>query len=176
MKKNESGRSMVEMLGVLAIIGVLSVGGIAGYTMAMNRYRANEVVDMANKYAVIAYSAYMTNKMMNNGTVKGDPIPSFAKSGLFGGLSSVNGTTLGDDNGKAKMVKLNDAGWAEVETGVEDAQGVAVTLTFADKKTCQAAATSLGIPVGGGASKSSMAANGCDSEDSSTLTPVFKQS
>lgn len=29
--KNESGRSMVEMLGVLAIIGVLSVGGIAGH-------------------------------------------------------------------------------------------------------------------------------------------------
>ena len=27
---NESGRSMIEMLGVLAIIGVLSVGGIAG--------------------------------------------------------------------------------------------------------------------------------------------------
>ena len=26
----QSGRSMVEMLGVLAIIGVLSVGGIAG--------------------------------------------------------------------------------------------------------------------------------------------------
>ena len=177
MKKNESGRSMVEMLGVLAIIGVLSVGGIAGYTMAMNRYRANEVVDMANKYAVIAYSAYMTNKMMNNGTVKGDPIPSFAKSGLFGGLSSVNGTTLGDDNGKAKMVKLNGTSWAEVaNTGVDDAQGVAVTLAFADKKTCQAAATSLGIPVGGGASKSSMAANGCDSEDGSTLTPVFKQS
>ena len=41
---NESGRSMVEMLGVLAIIGVLSIGGIAGYTMAMNRYRANEVI------------------------------------------------------------------------------------------------------------------------------------
>ena len=176
MKKNESGRSMVEMLGVLAIIGVLSVGGIAGYTMAMNRYRANEVVDMANKYAVIAYSAYMTNKMMNNGTVKGDPIPSFAKSGLFGRLSSVNGTTLGDDNGKAKMVKLDGTSWAEVETGVEDAQGVAVTLTFADKKICQAAATSLGIPVGGGASKSSMAASGCGAETGSVLTPVFKQS
>jgi len=28
-KKNQSGRSMVEMLGVLAIIGVLSVGGIS---------------------------------------------------------------------------------------------------------------------------------------------------
>ena len=31
MTKLESGRSMVEMLGVLAIIGVLSIGGIAGY-------------------------------------------------------------------------------------------------------------------------------------------------
>ena len=44
---------MVEMLGVLAIIGVLSIGGIAGYTMAMNRYRANEVIDAASKMAVI---------------------------------------------------------------------------------------------------------------------------
>ena len=30
-----TGRSMVEMLGVLAIIGVLSVGAIAGYSKAM---------------------------------------------------------------------------------------------------------------------------------------------
>ena len=30
-KTDQSGRSMVEMLGVLAIIGVLSVGGISGY-------------------------------------------------------------------------------------------------------------------------------------------------
>ena len=56
MKKNESGRSMVEMLGVLAIIGVLSIGGIAGYTLAMNRYRANEILDTAAKVAVIAMS------------------------------------------------------------------------------------------------------------------------
>jgi type II secretory pathway pseudopilin PulG len=51
---NESGRSMVEMLGVLAIIGVLSVGGIAGYTRAMRNWRANEIIDAANKAVVIA--------------------------------------------------------------------------------------------------------------------------
>ena len=56
MRKNESGRSMVEMLGVLAIIGVLSIGGIAGYTLSMNRYRANEGVDFANKVASLAYA------------------------------------------------------------------------------------------------------------------------
>ncbi len=55
-KDAEDGRSMVEMLGVLAIIGVLSIGGIAGYTMAMNRYRANEILDVASKVAVIAMS------------------------------------------------------------------------------------------------------------------------
>ena len=38
----QSGRSMVEMLGVLAIIGVLSVGAIAGYSKAMMKYRLNK--------------------------------------------------------------------------------------------------------------------------------------
>ncbi len=57
MKKLESGRSMVEMLGVLAIIGVLSIGGIAGYTMAMNRYKANELLNAASMASVMALSA-----------------------------------------------------------------------------------------------------------------------
>ena len=35
------GRSMIEMLGVLAIIAVLSVGGIAGYSKAMAMWRSN---------------------------------------------------------------------------------------------------------------------------------------
>ncbi len=38
----EQGRSMVEMLGVLAIIGVLSVGAIAGYSKAMMKYKLNK--------------------------------------------------------------------------------------------------------------------------------------
>ena len=39
------GRSMIEMLGVLAIIGVLSVGGIAGYSKAMEQYKIIKSVD-----------------------------------------------------------------------------------------------------------------------------------
>lgn len=41
----QSGRSMVEMLGTLAIIGVLSIGGITGYSYAMDKYRANEIIN-----------------------------------------------------------------------------------------------------------------------------------
>ena len=52
-KTKESGRSMVEMLGVLAIIGVLSVGGIAGYTTAMNKHRANQILNGASVRAIV---------------------------------------------------------------------------------------------------------------------------
>ena len=39
-----SGRSMIEMLGVLAIIGVLSITALVGFTYAMNKHRANETI------------------------------------------------------------------------------------------------------------------------------------
>ena len=42
------GRSMVEMLGVLAIIGVLSVGAIAGYSKAMMKYKLNKHAEQMN--------------------------------------------------------------------------------------------------------------------------------
>ncbi len=44
-KNLQSGRSMVEMLGTLAIIGVLSVGAIAGYSYGMDKYRANQTIN-----------------------------------------------------------------------------------------------------------------------------------
>lgn len=47
-KSEQSGRSMVEMLGVLAIIGVLSVGGIAGYSKAMAKFKLSKVMDQVS--------------------------------------------------------------------------------------------------------------------------------
>ena len=38
------GRSMVEMLGVLAVIGVLSAGALAGFNNAMKRHKTNQVI------------------------------------------------------------------------------------------------------------------------------------
>ncbi len=48
-----SGRSMIEMLGVLAIIGVLSVGGIAGYSKAMEKWKINKSI---SEYNLIIFS------------------------------------------------------------------------------------------------------------------------
>ena len=55
--QNERGRSMIEMLGVLAIIGVLTVGGFALISKMSNAHRANVVIDeigvLANKTRMV---------------------------------------------------------------------------------------------------------------------------
>lgn len=58
MKKiSQSGRSMMEMLGVLAIVGVLSVGGFAMVGKMQANYEANkvmdEIADLANRVRVV---------------------------------------------------------------------------------------------------------------------------
>ena len=45
----QSGRSMIEMLGVLAIVGGLSVGGIAGYSKAMTKFKINKTADQISQ-------------------------------------------------------------------------------------------------------------------------------
>ena len=52
-KDSEQGRSMVEMLGVLAIMGVLSVGGIAALSYGIRKSRANTLLNEAQKRAVV---------------------------------------------------------------------------------------------------------------------------
>ena len=38
------GRTLLEMLGVLAIVGILSIAALVGFTYAMNKHRANETI------------------------------------------------------------------------------------------------------------------------------------
>ena len=60
--KNQNGRSMIEMLGVLAIIGVLSVGGIAGYSKAMMKYRTNKTIEQITLISNNIRSFFATQK------------------------------------------------------------------------------------------------------------------
>ncbi len=58
-KPNENGRSMIEMLGVLAIIGVLSVGGIAGYSKAMETYKINTIKSQVAQLITNVHTLYI---------------------------------------------------------------------------------------------------------------------
>ena len=71
--KNESGRSMVEMLGTLAIMGLLGITGVQGYTTAMRRHRANELINEANKRAVMVATDLMVGKSPENIDLTGYP-------------------------------------------------------------------------------------------------------
>ena len=145
-RTNESGRSMVEMLGVLAIIGVLSIGGIAGYSMAMNRYRANEALDMATKFAVILYSSYQTSQATGNTswTAKNQTLES---AGL---VATGQGSTT--------------PGGAEITVKAVDNDKVTLTIDFKTDGVCKAGASILGVT------------GKCTGESSTSFDYEFKQS
>lgn len=80
-KSEQSGRSMVEMLGVLAIIGVLSVGGISGYSKAMSKYRVNKTMDQISMLVMnirslysssVDYDGFNTKNALAMGAIPGD--------------------------------------------------------------------------------------------------------
>ena len=92
----ESGRSMVEMLGVLAIVGVLSVGGIAGYSQAMSKFKVTKAMDqvqtiITNIRTLYAsqrtYTALTAAQALSMGILTEESYDSTANKGLnpFGG-------------------------------------------------------------------------------------------
>ena len=111
----QSGRSMIEMLGVLAIIGVLSVGGIAGYSKAMQKYRINKAIEQITLIAgnVRAFFAPQGNYVgVDNKTVlrKAKIIPDemweYNDDGTFKQFTNVFG--YGVDLGSADKSKVLD--------------------------------------------------------------------
>ncbi len=60
--KGESGRSMIEMLAVLVIIGVLSITALIGFRYAMELHKENETVDWVVKSIVGARTGFITDK------------------------------------------------------------------------------------------------------------------
>ena len=135
-KKLEAGRSMVEMLGVLAIIGVLSVGGIAGYSISMRKHRANAIIDLTSKYAVLIYGKCQ-QKIMD---------------GEITGLNSCNSRimpTLRDTDIGALPTGIASNGiWTHsIDTNLNtDIDTVVININFEDseKKLCQAVASTAG--------------------------------
>ena len=73
-----AGRSMVEMLGVLAIIGVLSVGAIAGYSKAMMKYKLNKQTEQIS--SILDYvNIHMDDFKRSKTSTAGNMIPLLKK-------------------------------------------------------------------------------------------------
>ncbi|MBQ8750701.1 MAG: hypothetical protein IJZ30_03595, partial [Alphaproteobacteria bacterium] len=100
LKSNENGRSMIEMLGVLAIVGVLSVGGIAGYGKAMQNFKINKLKDQIY-------------------TVSGNIMTTFVNEKNYGSLGITNATGIS----AAKGMKLIPADMIKEDGSVKHAFG-----------------------------------------------------
>ena len=96
--------------------------------MAMNRYRANEALDMANKFAVVVYSGYHTATAMGNTWSSGKV--TLESSGLIasGGSTTPGGATIEDKS---------------TESDLQDGK-VKLDITFPTEEVCKAAASILG--------------------------------
>lgn len=98
-KNEQSGRSMVEMLGVLAIIGVLSIGGISGYSKAMAKYRINKTLDQISTLVMnirTLYASAVNYAGLNNGVavqmgiIPRDMLQAARGSTVASGISIIN--------------------------------------------------------------------------------------
>ncbi len=64
-KSGEAGRSMVEMLAVLAIIGVLTIGAMAGYRYSLEVIMANNIVNGVTARSVIIGQQRVLGRPLN---------------------------------------------------------------------------------------------------------------
>lgn len=132
-KNEQSGRSMVEMLGVLAIIGVLSVGGISGYSKAMAKFKLTKAQDQITMLIMNIRTAYATSpgygSLTNAVAVTYGLVPSeMIKNATAGTLMNAFG-------GTATITAVK---------GADGTEGGAFSITFAGigKDACLSLATS----------------------------------
>ena len=118
MRNNEQGRSMIEMLGVLAIVGVLSVGGIAGYSKAMNKFKTNKAIDQVNMISTNIRTLFSSQRnytgLNNKLAVKANLIPTemydttqaspSAITNAFGGEVDVHAAATSSDTTGAYVI------------------------------------------------------------------------
>lgn len=94
---NQSGRSMIEMLGVLVIIGVLSIGGISGYSKAMEKIKTNKTINLITA-AYVNVKTLCKNQPCDEGE---GPMPSLlypedligCRSSNYSGMETYNNCT-----------------------------------------------------------------------------------
>jgi type II secretory pathway pseudopilin PulG len=91
MKDNQSGRSMIEMLGVIAIIAVLTVGGMAGYAKAMEAWRINKTSQQIS-YIIAHIRALYRGQMGFYGLDSVNSPSAIDKTGAFPGEMGRNGS------------------------------------------------------------------------------------
>ena len=153
-KNDQRGRSMVEMLGVLAIIGVLSVGGISGYSKAMAKFKLTKAQDQISMLLMNIRTAFATSPSyegLNNGNAVAFAI---APGDMYAGtvsqsttVSQLNNAFGGgahvfschDDDRESSLSCMQGSGNG---SAIETEQYFAIALTNLGREACVSLASS----------------------------------
>ena len=156
-RNDQKGRSMVEMLGVLAIIGVLSVGGISGYSKAMAKFKLTKAQDQITMLLMNIRTAFATSPSYQGLSTKSSREYNIAPGDMFGaGVSQLNNAFGGqayvyacnapEDSGNCKDQASSGGAGGEgaTPTGVVDGspQYFAIRLTRLGREACVSLASS----------------------------------
>ncbi len=168
--KSEVGRSMVEMLGVLAIIGVLSIASIAGYSYAVTKWKAGEVLSDLHTRA-IEYTRQMAmqkkfapdfqfkNFELGDENSLGNPVagyplyddPDFFEIEVRGVSAEVCEQIIRDKAHPVIDIAINDDSYGALEEDCRvETPGNLVTMTFLFYKTLEGVEVTLvyeGTPI-----------------------------
>lgn len=149
-RNDQKGRSMVEMLGVLAIIGVLSVGGISGYSKAMAKFKLTKAQDQITMLLMNIRTAFATSPSYDGLNTANSRAFNIAPGDMWDAASGLNNAF----GGKAYVYACNDATDAangaktctevdsNIASGTTDVQYFAITLTRLGREACVSIASS----------------------------------
>lgn len=130
MKCCEKGRSMIEMLGVLAIVGVLSVGGIAGYSKAMTKYKRDKLTNQISELVINIRTLYFGQTSFEGITKKDLVAAGAVPNGMYkqSDINNSNIEILHAMNGSVLIFPSRN--------GDERIQAFELYLNGLDQKTC----------------------------------------
>lgn len=123
----QKGRSMIEMIGVLAIIGVLSIGGIAGYSKAMTKYKVNKTAEQIAQLAQGVRTMYLGQKRYTDLTPTVIKKAHIAPDEMYENATT---TTLTNPFGGTVVIATSD------KKKTNDQRAFTVTLSSVPQEVC----------------------------------------
>lgn len=133
MIKNEAGRSMMEMMGVLSIIGILSAGGLAGINKLFAQHKVNKSVEQ-----ISVMSAKLSQIGAQTGSYEGLDVASAIKFGAVpsSAIDSLEENKLANPFGG--NIKIEPA---NLISGESDNQGYTITYDGLPEDACMSLIT-----------------------------------
>lgn len=138
----ESGRSMIEMLGVLAIMGVITVGAIGMISTAMRTQKLTTVNDQVVQMVTMVrnlHAEYDDFSNMNGTTIFG--AIAMSNQNPYGGTYELS---VDQSNPRQFVVKINGLGQSECEALMAKAWTDSIGYQLSDGKQGGATGTCKG--------------------------------